>query len=133
MRGLRVLSLWLTLVTLCAGGCAPRHDAAQPARLAAPAPPNPDLTPVIERFYQQVEADHWTPAYGMLSPRLRAALPRAEFVQRYRGFENADIHARQTGDRAVHVRLTAPGRTADETVTFVWDGEVWLIDAIARR
>jgi hypothetical protein len=117
----------------CAGttrGDAPRQN--------LPAPSHPDMSSFVERYYGQIEGAHWTIAYAMLSERYRAAHDRSSFETSYRGTSNADISARQLGDRREVVRLTipasasAPARNIRETLTFAWDGEGWTVDDIAR-
>jgi hypothetical protein len=141
MRALRVLSLLAAVATLAAG-CA-RHDAGTASRApSAPAhvlaPKNPDFSPVVERYYQLVEGQHWSVAYAMLSDRYRAQHPQAAFEALYEGTSNADVHARQTGERSVVTSLAiqATGaqaaHTLHETLTFGWDGERWAIDDIVR-
>jgi len=141
MRGLRVLSLVVAVATLAAG-CS-RHDAGTASSSAsaaprAPAPKNPDFTSVVERYYQLVEGKHWEVAYAMLSDRFRAKHAQSEFETLYEGTSNADVHARQTGERSVVAELALPAagaqpvRTLHETLSFAWDGERWTIDDIVR-
>ncbi len=106
----------------------------------APAPKNPDLSDVMERFYQQVEGGHWAIAYGMLSPRYRARLTQQQFADRYVVLVDPNVRARQLSDRTVVAWLDAGDRAHSgravhvrETVTLAWDGEQWTIDAIERR
>ncbi|HEY0394382.1 MAG TPA: hypothetical protein VGD01_07780 [Candidatus Elarobacter sp.] len=110
------------------------------ARATAPAPANPDLAAVMERFYQQVEGGHWTVADGMLSPRFRAASGPNGVRALYAPLADLDVSLRQTTDRTVVASLTALDRADrarkrrfEETVTLRWDGEDWTVDAIARR
>jgi hypothetical protein len=140
MRGLRVLLLVATVAILAAGcGRHPSGTTQVPsAAPLAPAPKNPDFTPIVERFYQLVEGKHWAIAYAMCSDRYRASRPQAAFESLYEGTANADVQARQTGDRSVVTTLVlpaaggAPARTLREKLTFAWDGERWAIDSIAR-
>ncbi|HYW54429.1 MAG TPA: hypothetical protein VFF00_02485 [Candidatus Elarobacter sp.] len=94
----------------------------------------------MERFYQQVEGGHWRFADAMLSPRLRAQLGENGLRSRYETIANLDVTLRQENARTVVASLTGaeragPSRTVrfEETVSLVWDGEQWAIDAIARR
>lgn len=135
MRALRVLFVFIAAVTLssCAGarsGDAPRQH--------LPAPSHPDLSSLVERYYQQIEGAHWTIAYAMLSERYRGSHDRPAFETSYQGTSNADINARQVGDRRELVLLripasaNAPARSIRETLTFAWDGEEWKVDDITR-
>ncbi|HWT04227.1 MAG TPA: hypothetical protein VN224_00590 [Xanthomonadales bacterium] len=106
----------------------------------APAPANPDLGTVMERFYQQVEGAHWPFAYAMLSPRYRASLTQDRFVALYDRYTDLDVSLRQFGDHIVVATLGAKERGSpprahrfEETTTLAWDGEDWKIDRIARR
>lgn len=106
----------------------------------APAPKNPDLTDVMERFYQQVEGGHWAIAYGMLSARYRARLTQQQLADRYAVLSDPSVHARQRSDRMVVAWIDAGDRQNSgravhirEAVTLAWDGEQWTIDAIERR
>jgi hypothetical protein len=110
------------------------------AHRTAPAPSNPDLAAVMERFYQQVEGGHWNIADGMLSPRFRAAFGPNGVRALYAPLTDLDVSLRQTTDRTVVASLTALDRADrarklrfEETVTLRWDGEDWTVDAIARR
>ena len=128
-------------------GCGPHraHMIAGPtvapaAQRRAPAPANPDLGTVMERFYQQVEGAHWPFAYAMLSPRYRATLDQDRFVALYGRYADLDVSLRQFGDRVVVATLAAKDRDTpprahrfEETTTLAWDGEDWKIDRIARR
>ena len=120
--------------------CTTPSGVATQAQRHVPAPKNPDLTVVMERFYQQVTSSHWPFAYAMLSPRLRAALTQQQLVERYQGIVDPNVRARQLSDRTVVAWLDGterahPGRPLHvrETVTLAWDGEQWTIDAIERR
>ena len=135
-------------VAVAAAGCTPHrlhtevssgYDSPAPHR-RAPAPANPDLGTVMERFYQQIEGAHWPFAYAMLSPRYRATIGQARFVARYDTFADLDVSLRQYGDRVVVATIGAKQRGApararrfEETTTLAWDGEDWRIDAIERR
>jgi hypothetical protein len=110
------------------------------AQHRAPAPKNPDLTVVMERFYQQVTSGHWPFAYAMLSPDLRATLTQQQLVERYSDVVDPNVRARQLSDRTVVAWLDGTERGhperalhVRETVTLAWDGEQWTIDAIERR
>ncbi|MEA2721850.1 MAG: hypothetical protein QOJ39_3714 [Candidatus Eremiobacteraeota bacterium] len=133
---------------LAAAGCGPaRHSAANgpastvpQAHRRAPAPANPDLGTLTERFYQYVEGGHWQFAYAMLSARYRATLTQDELKRRYESFADADVALRQPPGTVVTARLDATDRTdhsrklhADETLKLAWDGEQWTIDDIVRR
>jgi hypothetical protein len=135
MRALRVLFVFVAAVALSSCTGAARSDA---PRQRLPPPSHPDLSSIVERYYQQIEGAHWNIAYAMLSERYRAAHDRSAFETSYQGTSNADISARQLGDRRELVRLTipasgnAPARTIRETLTFAWDGEEWTVDDITR-
>jgi hypothetical protein len=135
MRVFPVLLVVMAAAALSSCGGASRAGA---PRQHLPAPSHPDMSSFVERYYQQIEGAHWTIAYAMLSERYRAAHDRAAFETAYQGMSNADISARQLGDRREDVRLTvpvsagAPARSIRETLTFAWDGEGWTVDDIAR-
>jgi hypothetical protein len=133
-------------VLLAASGCTNARQAASTSSTApqaqprAPAPKNPDLSGVMERFYQQVEGGHWAFAYAMLSARCRAGLTQQQLVDRYSDLVDPNVRARQLSDRTVVAWLDGtdrkdPGRALHvrETVTLAWDGEQWTIDALERR
>ncbi len=128
----------LSTIALCLGvafaGCTSQHGTASSAHHALPAPTNPDLGAVLERYYQQIEGRHWSIAYAMLSPRLRAELPEPSFEARYAAFTNADVTVGESNGTRIQVRLDDAARHAGatETVTLKWDGEDWTIDAIDR-
>jgi len=143
---------WVVVIAVLAAlvgaaGCGPARDAhtiaatvAPAAHRHAPAPANPDLATVMERFYQQVEGAHWPFAYAMLSPRYRASLNQDRFVALYDRYTDLDVSLRQYGDRVVVAMLGANERGSpprahrfEETTTLAWDGEDWKIDRIARR
>lgn len=147
MHGNRVVVAALAAV-VAAAGCTPHRLQTEvsggyesPAAHAhLPAPANPDLAAVMERFYQQVEGAHWPFAYAMLSPRYRATLRRDAFVARYERLGEMDVSLQQRGDRVVIATLGAvergtPPRTRkfEETTTLAWDGEDWRIERITRR
>jgi hypothetical protein len=149
MRGFRlapvaVAAALAVAVAVTAVACGPEHRAASAVsattaapRAHRPAPSDPDLTGVTERFYQLVEGAHWAFAYAMLSPRYRASLTQAEFEQRYSSLIAPDVKARQVRATTVVTRIDAKdasgrSRRYDETVGFVWDGEEWKIDRITR-
>jgi hypothetical protein len=105
-----------------------------------PAPANPDLATVMERFYQHVEGAHWRFAYAMLSPGYRKTLDQNRFVARYDRFADLDVSLRQYGDRVVVATVGAKERGSaaaahrfEETTMLGWDGEDWKIDRIVRR
>ena len=148
MRADRVAVMAGLAFVLAAVGCTPARTTlsastetvAPAARHHAPAPANPDLGTVMERFYQQIEGAHWPFAYAMLSPRYRATLDQDHFVARYSGFADLDVSLRQSGDRVVIATIGAKERGAaararrfEETITLAWDGEDWKIDRIVRR
>lgn len=140
-----VLVAVLALAVVGACGCAPHRERASvstenvaPHR-NAPAPADPDLGTVMERFYQQVEGAHWRFAYAMLSPRYRSSLSQDRFVALYEPYTDLDVSLRQFGDRVV-ATLGAKERAGpprahrfEETTTLAWDGEDWKIDRVARR
>jgi hypothetical protein len=147
MRANRVVAVALATV-VAAAGCTPHRPRADvsgtygsPApHRRAPAPANPDLGTVMERFYQQIEGAHWPFAYAMLSPRYRATLGQDRLVARYDTFADLDVSLRQYGDRVVVAAIGArqrgmPTRVRrfEETATLAWDGEDWTIDRIVRR
>jgi|GEM_PF-1915662 len=148
MRANRVFVIAVLAVLAAAAGCTPprvtttvnRGTVAPAAHRHAPAPVNPDLGTVMERFYQQVEGAHWPFAYAMLSPRYRAALDQDRFVALYERYTDLDVSLRQLGDHVVVAMLGAKERGAaprayrfEETTTLAWDGEDWRIDRIVRR
>lgn len=104
-----------------------------------PAPKNPDLGTVMERYYQLVEGKHWDFAYAMLAPAYRGHVSEDAFARRYGGFSSADVDVRQESDRVVVVRLGALDRASgkrlavEETVTLSWNGADWKIASIRRR
>lgn len=148
MRADRVLAVASLAFALAVAGCAPHHvrtevsgvyASSAPHRLA-PAPANPDLGTVMERFYQQIEGAHWPFAYAMLSRRYRASITQDRFVARYSAFAELDVSLRQYGDRVVVATIgakergsSARARRFEETTTLAWDGEDWTIDRIVRR
>ena len=145
MRADRTLPLMLLCLAVLAPGCARRAADAPPPSVAAarahePAPADPDLAAVMERFYQQVEGGHWRFAYAMLSARYRAGITEAGLRSRYDELADLDVNLRQTTDRVVVARLDAHDRldrarvrTVAETTTLAWDGGQWVIEAIRRR
>jgi hypothetical protein len=148
MRADRVAVVTVLTLVLAAAGCTPprtelsasKQTVAPVARHRAPAPANPDLGTVMERFYQQIEGAHWPFAYAMLSPRYRAALDQDRFVARYAGFADLDVSLRQLGGRVVVATIGAKERGApsrarrfEEMTALAWDGEDWKIDRIERR
>lgn len=142
---MRSRALGLALLAAClmgfsgCGGPARQPNAAR-AHANAPAPADPDLGTVMERFYGDVEGGHWAVAYAMLSPRYRRALSRADFVAQYARFADIDASLRQTGARSLVATLTTHDRTdparvrrLTETWTLAWDGEGWVLDALSRH
>lgn len=136
------------LVVLAAPACASGGSAGAGSGASAtavshahrPAPADPDLSAETERYYELVEGGHWPFAYAMLAPRYRAKLTEAQFEQRYASLVAPDVHARQTGSSTVVTRIDAKDagdrthtRRYEETLSFVWDGDEWKIDRIARR
>ena len=150
MRVNRLFSLTTLAVLLAAAGCGPaRHSATDGAatatpqtqrRAQAPAPSDPDLGTVMERFYQYVEGAHWQFAYAMLSPRFRATLTQGDLERRYENFADADVALRHSPGTVVTARLSGVDRNdrsrrllVEEKIKLVWDGEQWTIDDIVRR
>jgi hypothetical protein len=141
MRGCRlgfISALAIALIVpapfLLASGCAqpPRDEAAAPAH-ALPAPKDPDLGSVMERFYQQVEGNHWRFAYAMLAPAYRARLSEADLVAHYGKYASLDVTLRQQSDTTVVAHLAGTDRSDgrplrdEETVKLGWDGADWKI------
>ncbi len=128
----------LSTIALCLGvafaGCTSQHGTASSTHHAMPAPTDPDLGAVLERYYQQIEGRHWDVAYAMLSPRLRAALPEPAFEARYAPFTDADVNVGESNGMRVQVDLddTANHIRATENLTLKWNGEDWTIDRIDR-
>jgi len=146
MRADRIFAIAMLALPALAAGCGPSRahaiagsTVAPAAHRHAPAPGNPDLGTVMERFYQQIEGAHWPFAYAMLSPRYRASLSQDRFVAMYERYTGLDVSLRQSGDRVVVASLGATERGArtahrfEETTTLSWDGEDWKIERIARR
>jgi len=135
MRGCRPVSILAVAAFASAAaltaGCAPRPSAPAHAR---PAPKNPDLGDVLERFYEDIEGRHWDVAYAMLSPRLRAALPEPAFEARYAAFADADVNVGQPAGLRAVVRLddARSHASAVERVTLAWNGEDWTVDRLDR-
>jgi hypothetical protein len=149
MRGFRLVPAAMgaalsIAVALTAVACGPEHRAASAPsatttapRAHRPAPSDPDLSAVTERFYELVEGAHWPFAYAMLSTRYRASLTEAAFEKRYASLIAPDVKARQTAATTVVTRIDAKdasgrSRRYEETLRFTWDGEEWKIDRIAR-
>lgn len=132
MRGLQLLTIVAVLVCLITGCVTAPHR-------TAPAPSNPDLGTVLERFYQQLEGGHWRYAHAMLSARYGALVSEDELRERYASFAFAEITVGQPHGMTVAVELTAPAHAGEaalavrETLSLVWDGEDWKIDRITRR
>jgi hypothetical protein len=103
---------------------------------SAPAPRNPDLTAVTERFYGLLEGEHFNVAYGMLTPTLQHKLSREQFDARYRDLDAADVAARQATDRVVAAEISVPARNGHaahslrERITYRWSGDDWSVEAI---
>jgi hypothetical protein len=147
MRAKRAFVIAVLTFAAGAAGCGPprAHMLAGPtvapaAHRHAPAPANPDLATLMERYYQLVEGAHWPFAYAMLSPRYRASLNQDRFVATYDRYADLDVRIHQTSDRVVVATFGAkdranPSRTHvfEETMTLAWDGEDWKIERIARR
>jgi hypothetical protein len=148
MRAIRLVSLAAAAAVLAAGGCgSSRHgtgdggaSAAPQVQRRAPAPVDPDLGTVMERFYQYVQGRHWPFAYAMLSTRYRATLTQDELVRRYENLADADVALRHTPGTSVTARIDGTDRKdrsrklhVEERVKLVWDGEQWVIDDITRR
>jgi hypothetical protein len=94
----------------------------------------------MERYYQQVEGQHWKFAYAMLSPRYRGTLSESAFADRYSDVLNPDVQLQQKTDSVVVATLggrdrvdSGRRRAFEEKVTLAWDGEQWVIDDIRRR
>ena len=124
----------------CTSGGSAGSSATSAPHAHRPAPADPDLTAETERYYQLVEGAHWPFAYAMLSERLRAKLSEPQFERRYTVLVAPDVNARQAGPTTVVTRIDAKdsgdrtrARRYEETLSFVWDGEEWKIDRIARR
>lgn len=123
---------------LAATGCMTgQQRAAISAAAHRPAPANPDLSGVMERYYQGVENERWTLAYGMLSDRAQREIGRAALEARYAPYTDFDINARQTSDRTVVATIAAVRRsdrtqhvTIVETATLAWAGDHWVIDRL---
>jgi hypothetical protein len=131
-----VAAFGVALSAGCASGSAGSSASASPQ----PAPTNPDLGAVLENFYQQIEDEHWSFAYAMLSARYRARVSQSAFVDRYRDIAglNATI-VQDTSSRVVQVTLAGtkvgdPSKHVDEVerVRLAWDGQEWTIDDIRR-
>jgi hypothetical protein len=141
MRGDRFVSIAVALAVLLAAGCASttqRHTTSSAA--PAPAPSDPDLGAVLERFYEGIEDRRWAFAYAMLSPRYERALSRNDFTALYDRFADVQVVIRQTTERSAVATLrtkehatAAASRRFEETWTFAWDGERWVLDGLRRR
>lgn len=144
-RSIVAIALFLTtVVAACTQAPDERSSAtasaAPHAASVRPAPADPDLATVMERFYEQVEGGHWRFADAMLSPRLRAQLGENGLRSRYETIANLDVTLRQTNARTVIASLAGtvrddPSRKLhlEESVTLAWDGEQWTIDAFTPR
>jgi hypothetical protein len=148
MRGERLLQIaGLAVAAVVLGGCGgARHTHAAGPRAtvvaASPqrAPQDPDLAAVMERFYQQVEGQHWAFADYMISPAYRLVLGPDGVRERYKGLADLDVTLQQTAASTIVATLSAkdsanPARRLRfvETSRLLWDGEYWTIDSIARR
>ncbi len=140
MRGCRRNFISALAAVVLASGCAEPRDVARALRSppALPAPKNPDLGTVMERFYQQLEGGHWGFAYAMLAPAYRARLSESQLTQRYSIYASFDVTLRQRSDTLVTARIEAVDRDArpqhaEETVRLNWDGADWKIAGIRRR
>jgi uncharacterized protein YceK len=146
MRGerlLHIVALALAAVTL--GGCAGRHSDANAgpqatAAAAERAPQDADLAAVMERFYQQVEGEHWPFADGMLTPAFHTILGLDGVRERYKDLIDLDVTLQQTGASTVVAHVTAkerndPARRVSfiETSRLFYVEGQWAIDSIARR
>jgi hypothetical protein len=139
MRGCRRQFIVTLVAAVAASGCArSASDENRPAQ-SLPAPKDPDLGSVMERFYEQVEGLHWRFAYAMLAPAYRTRLSQDDLVRLYDGYASADVNLRQQSDSIVVARIvtadptTGQPRTVEETATLVWEGTDWQIAAIRRR
>ncbi|HTJ25063.1 MAG TPA: hypothetical protein VMA36_02765 [Candidatus Limnocylindria bacterium] len=138
MRRDRFVSTAAAAAVSLAAGCT---SASRPmaASSAAPAPTNPDLGGVLERFYEGIEDRRWSFAYAMLSPRYARELSRSDFTALYDRYADTDVAIRQTSDRSAVATLTVqernpgPRRRFEETWRFAWDGERWELDGLRRR
>lgn len=131
-RGVSVLAVAaLAIGVVAMPGCGAQRAEQHQSR---PAPTNPDLGDVLERYYEDVEGRHWEIAYAMLSPRLRASMSEAAFEARYAPYANADVTVGQPDGRrvAVHLSDAAHHLSTTERVTLAWDGEDWTIDRLDR-
>ncbi len=138
MRGCRRDFIAVLAAAIAACGCARASTGDDRPAHPVPAPTDPDLGTVMERFYQQVEGRHWRFAYAMLAPAYRARLSEDDLARQYDGYASADVSLRQPSDRVVIAQLAATDPTGrrlrvEETVTLAWDGADWQIAAIRRR
>jgi hypothetical protein len=140
MRAHRFVSIAVALAVVLNAGCAstPQRHTAPSSR--APAPADPDLGSVLERFYEGIEDRRWAFAYAMLSPRYERALSRRDFTALYDRYADVDVAIRQTTSRSAVANLTvkegsgtAARHHVEETWTFAWDGERWMLDGLQRR
>jgi hypothetical protein len=148
MRGERLLhvaAVAVATVLLCACSAA-RHAAADAGTTAgavasvAPGPQDTDLAAVMERFYQQLEGEHWAFADGMLTPGFHTMLGLDGIRERYKDLADLDVTLQQTGASTVVAHLTAKTRTNPvrrvsfiETARLFYTEDRWQIDSIARR
>lgn len=123
------------LLPACAGGSGSTGANASPR----PAPSDPDLGSVMENYYQQIEGQHWSFAYAMLSPRYKKQLSQDALIDCYRSIVNPDVRVQQRTDRTFDVEIqgrdaNVPTKHIDEIehVRVMWDGQEWLIDDIQR-
>lgn len=134
------LLLAAAFAVVLSAGCASGSGGSSASASPQPAPTNPDLGAVLENFYQQIEDEHWSFAYAMLSARYRARVSQGAFVDRYRDIANLNVTVLQdTASRVVQVTLegTKAGDPAKhvnqvERVRLAWDGQEWTIDDIRR-
>jgi len=133
------LLLAAAFAVVLSAGCASGSGGSSASASPQPAPTNPDLGAVLENFYQQIEDEHWSFAYAMLSARYRARLGQGAFVDRYRDIADLNVTVLQDTGRVVQVTLDGH-RAGDpakhvggvEWVRLAWDGQEWTIDDIRR-
>ncbi|MGD0053689.1 MAG: hypothetical protein ABSD03_17930 [Vulcanimicrobiaceae bacterium] len=133
------LLLAAAFAVVLSAGCASGSGGSSASASPQPAPTNPDLGAVLENFYQQIEDEHWSFAYAMLSARYRARLSQGAFVDRYRDIADLNVTVLQDTGRVVQVTLDGH-RAGDpakhvasvEWVRLAWDGQEWTIDDIRR-
>ena len=146
MRGKRLLQFAAVAVaTAMLAACTARHADAgasttDATATAVPGPQDTDLAAVMERFYQQVEGEHWQFADGMLTPGFHTILGLDGVRPRYQDLWNLDVSLQQTGSSTVVAHLTArhrsdPARYSSyiETARLFYTEGRWEVDSIARR